>query len=141
MNLLTVMAEVEKTVRAPTKNYILKPNISDQNFRSSNEGNDIGQNLCVFDIRYQEKFTAVQPIKIKITFHAVVPADKTGYALVLTNKLVYISRDEQRSFFFILNSRLSKFLYFLPLLILSVSTRLHYYPPVNCLFCNLALYQ
>ena len=40
--------------RARTKDDILEPYISDNDFRSSNNHNDIGYNLYVFDIRYQK---------------------------------------------------------------------------------------
>ena len=53
----------------------------------------LGYNLNLFHIRYQQKFTASQPIKVEIEFHGVVPKDKNGYALVLTNKLVCTSSD------------------------------------------------
>ena len=52
----------------------------------------------VFDIRYQEKFTASQPIKVEAKFDGVVPNEINGYAIVLTNKLGSISSDRQRHF-------------------------------------------
>ena len=45
---------------------------------SSNEGNDIGYDLYIFDIGYQEKFAAAQPIKKEIKFVGVVPNDTNG---------------------------------------------------------------
>ena len=39
---------------ALTKEDILKPYISDSDFRSSNDDNDMGYNIYVFDIRYQK---------------------------------------------------------------------------------------
>ena len=59
---------------------------------------DVGYNLYVFDIRYQKKYTASQPIKKEFKFDGVVPNNVNGYALVLTNKLGSISSDGQRHF-------------------------------------------
>ena len=44
-------------------------------------------------MRYQQNFTASQPIKVKFKFDGVVSNDVNGYALVLTKKLVSISTD------------------------------------------------
>ena len=83
-----------------TKDDILRPYISADDFRSSNvRADDVGYNLYVFDI--SEKFTASQPIKVKIKFDGVVPNDIKGYALVLTNKIISLGSDEQRHFDFI----------------------------------------
>ena len=38
------------------KDDILQPYITEDDYRSSNEGNKIGYNIHVFDIRYQKKF-------------------------------------------------------------------------------------
>ena len=59
----------------------------------SNEGDNIGYNLYVFDIRYQKKFESAQPMKVEFMFSENVPAGIYGYALVLTNILVSISSD------------------------------------------------
>ena len=89
----------KEAFRALTKDDILQPYISDDNFRTSNvAANDIGYNLYVFDIRYQKNFTNSQPIKVEFKFEGVVPNDINGYALVLTNKLVSISSDGQHHF-------------------------------------------
>ena len=91
--------QIKEAFRALTKDDILQPYISDDNFRTSNAAtNDIGYNLYVFDIRYQKNFTNSQPIKVEFKFEGVVPNDINGYALVLTNKLVSISSDGQRHF-------------------------------------------
>ena len=83
-------------MRALTKDDIPKPYISDHDFRSSNvRVADVGYNLYVFDIRYQQNFTASQPIKVEFKFDGVVPNVINGYALVLTNKL---ERNRQRHF-------------------------------------------
>ena len=81
-----------------TKDDILEPYISDNYFRSSNDGHNIGYNLYVYDIRYQKNFESAQPIKVEFKFDGVVPAGVYGYALVLTKKLISISSDGQRHF-------------------------------------------
>ena len=60
-------AQIKETFRDLTKDDILQPYLSNHDFRSSNVGaNDVGFNLCVFDIRYQHNFTAaLQPIKVE----------------------------------------------------------------------------
>ena len=89
---------IKEGFRALTKDDILQPYISDRDFRSSNNNNDIGYNLYVFDIRYQKDFENSQPIKVEFKFDGIVPAGIYGYALVLTNKKISISSDGQRHF-------------------------------------------
>ena len=48
--------QIKEAFKALTKENILQPYISDHDFRSSNDGNDIGYNLYAFDIRYQKNF-------------------------------------------------------------------------------------
>ena len=91
-------SQIKEAFRALTKDDILKPYISDQNFRSSNDGNNIGYNFYVSGIRYQKNFESAQPIKVKIEFEGVIPAGIYGNALVLTNRLISISSDCQRHF-------------------------------------------
>ena len=91
--------QIKEAFKALTKDNILQPYKSDDNFRTSNAAaNDVGCNLYVCDIRYQKDFTNSQPIKVEFKFDGVVPNDINGYALVLTNKLVSISSDGQRHF-------------------------------------------
>ena len=91
--------QIKEAFKALTKDNILQPYISDDDFRSSNvRADDVGYNLYVFDIRYQKNFTASQPIKVEFKFDGVVPNDINGYALVLTNKLISISSDGNRHF-------------------------------------------
>ena len=81
-----------------TKDDILQPYISDDNFRTSNvRADDVGYNSYVFDIRYQENLTNSQPIKVDFNFDGVVPNDIYGYALMLTNNFVSISSDGNHS--------------------------------------------
>ena len=90
--------QIKEAFRALTKDDILQPYISDGDFRSSNNNNNIGYNLYVFDIRYQKDFENSQPIKLEFKFDGVVPAGIYGYALVLTNKKISISSNGQRHF-------------------------------------------
>ena len=91
--------QTKEAFKALTKDEILQPYISDDNFRTSNAAaNDFGYNLYVFDIRYQKNFTNSQPTKVEFKFEGVVPNDINGCALVLTNKLVSVSSDGQRHF-------------------------------------------
>ena len=90
--------QIKEAFNALTKDNLLQPYLSDDDFRSSNNGDNIGYNIYVFDIRYQKKFESSQPIKVEFKFDGVVPAGIYGYALVLTNKLISISSDGQRMF-------------------------------------------
>ena len=90
--------QIKEAFKALTKDNILQPYISEDDFRSSNEGNNIGYNIYAFDIRYQKNFESSQPIKVEFKFDGVVPAGIYGYALVLTNRLFSISSDGQRMF-------------------------------------------
>ena len=90
--------QIKETFRALTKDDFLKPFTSDIDFRSSNNGNDIGYNLYVSDKRYQRNFESAQPIKVEFKFSENIPAGIYGYALVLTNKWVSIISDGQRHF-------------------------------------------
>ena len=91
--------QIKEAFKALSKDKILQPYISDDNFRTSNAAaNDVGYNLYVFDRRYQKNFTIFQPIKVEFKFEGVVPNDIDGYALVSTTKLVSVSSDGQRHF-------------------------------------------
>ena len=90
--------QIKEAFKALTKDDILEPYISDNDFRSSNNNNDIGYNLYVFDIRYQKIFENAQPIKVEFKFDAAIPGGIYAYALVLTNKRISISSYGQRHF-------------------------------------------
>ena len=90
--------QIKEAFKALTKDNILQPFISEHDFRSSNDGNNISYNIYAFDIRYQKKFESSQPKKVEFKLDGVVPAGIYGYALVLTNRLVSISSDGQRMF-------------------------------------------
>ena len=89
---------IKEAFRALTKDDILKPYITEDDFRSSNEGNNIGYNIYAFDIRYQKNFENAQPIKVEFKFSENIAVGIYGYALVLTNRLVSITSDGQRIF-------------------------------------------
>ena len=90
--------QIKEAFKALTKDDILQLYISEDDFRSSNEGNNIGYNIYDFDIRYQKNFDNTQPVKKEFIFLENVSAGIYGYALVLTNKLLSISSDGQRIF-------------------------------------------
>ena len=90
--------QIKEALKALTKGNLLQQYISEHDFRSSNDGNNIGYNIYAFDIRYQKNFESSQPIKVEFKFDGVVPAGIYGYALVLTNRLISISSDGQRMF-------------------------------------------
>ena len=89
---------IKEAFKALTEDDILRAYISEDDFRSSNEGNNIGYNIYAFDIRYQKNFENAQPVKVEFKFSENIPAGIYGYALVLTNKLISISSDGQRMF-------------------------------------------
>ena len=60
--------------KAPTIDSILPPYISENNFKSSNDGNNMACNLYVFDIRYQKTFESAQLIIVEFKFLESVPA-------------------------------------------------------------------
>ena len=80
--------QIKEAFKALTKDDILQPYISEDVFRSSDEGNNIGHNKYAFDIRYQKNFENAQPVKVEFKFSENIPAGIYGYALVLTNKLI-----------------------------------------------------
>ena len=90
--------QIKEAFRALTKDNILLPYITEDDFRSSNEGNNIGYNIYAFDIRYQKSFENAQPVKVEFKFSENIDAGIYGYALVLTNRLISITSDGQRMF-------------------------------------------
>ena len=70
--------QIEEASKALVKENILQPYISDNDFRSSNDGNNIGCNIYAFDIRYQKNFESSQPIKVEFKFDGVIPAGMYG---------------------------------------------------------------
>ena len=90
--------QIKEAFRSLTKDDILKPYISEDYFRSSNEGNNIGYNIYAFDTRYQKNFENSQPVKVEFIFSENIAAGIYGYSLVLTNRLASITSDGQRMF-------------------------------------------
>ena len=90
--------QTKEAFKAVTKNDILKPYTSEDDFRLSNEGNNIAYNIYAFDIRYQKNFENLQPVKVEFIFSEDIPAGIYGYALVLTKRLASITSDGQRIF-------------------------------------------
>ena len=88
--------QIKEAFRALTKDNILQSYISEDDFKSNNNGNIIGYNIHVFDIRYQNNYQSGQSVKVEFKLDKIVPAGVYGYALVLTNRLVSISSDGQR---------------------------------------------
>ena len=91
--------QIKEAFAALTKDDKLQPYICEDDFRSSNhgdDGNEIGYNIHAFDIRYQKNFESAQPINVEFKFDGVIPDGVFGYALVLTNRLVSIISDGQR---------------------------------------------
>ena len=93
-----VYDQIKEAFRSLTKDDILKPYMSDNDFRSSNVGDNIGYNIYAVDIGYQKNLESSQPIKVEFKFNGVISLGVYGYALVLTNKLMSISSDCQRIF-------------------------------------------
>ena len=90
--------QIKEAFKALTKDDILQPYISEDDFRSSNDGDNIGFNIHCFDVRYQKNFESGQSVKGEFKFDGVIPAGIYGYAVVLTNRLISISSDGQRMF-------------------------------------------
>ena len=66
--------QIKEAFRDLTKDEILPPNISENEYRSSNDGDNNGYNLPVFDIRYQKNFESALPMKVEFKLDGVVPA-------------------------------------------------------------------
>ena len=77
---------------------MIQPYTTENDFRSSTDGDDVGYNIHIFDIRYQKSFDSAQPIKPEFKFDGVIPAGIYGYALMETDRLIRISSDGQRHF-------------------------------------------
>ena len=90
--------QIKKVFKALTKDNILQPYISEDDFRSSNDGNNIVCNIHAFVIRYQKNFECGQSIGVEFNFSEFIPAGIYGNALVLTNILLSIGSDGQRMF-------------------------------------------
>ena len=85
--------QIKEAFRALTKDTKVQPYISEDDFRSSNDGDNIGYRIHAFDIRYRKIFESGQSITVELKLDGLVPAGIYGYALVLTNRLVSTSSD------------------------------------------------
>ena len=90
--------QIKEAFRALTKDNILQPYISKDDFRSSNDGPIIAYNVHSFDISYQKNFESAQSVKEEFKFSENISPGIYGCASVLTNRLVSISSDGQRMF-------------------------------------------
>ena len=70
--------QIEENFRALTKDYMLKPYISEHDFRSTNNSDDNGYNLYVCDIRYQKILENAQKIKVEFSFSEIFRAGRNG---------------------------------------------------------------
>ena len=70
-------------MRALTKDDILQPTISLDDFRSFIvKADDVGYGLYVFHIKNQQNFTASQPFKVEFKLDGAIRKDSNGFALV-----------------------------------------------------------
>ena len=90
--------QIKEVFKTLTKDNVLQPNITKDDFGSSNDGDNFGYNIHAFDIRCQKNFESGQSLKVEFKLDGVVPARIYGYVLFLTNRLVSISSDGQRLF-------------------------------------------
>ena len=90
--------QIKEAFKAFTKDDILLPYFSEYDFRSSNDGDNIGFNIHCFDVRYQKNYESGQSVKVEFKFDGVIPAGIYGYALVLINRIISISSDRQCMF-------------------------------------------
>ena len=70
--------QIKEIFKTLTKDNILQPYITEYDFRSSNDGDNIGYNVHSFDIRYQKKIEKGQPVKVDFKLEGVVPAGIYG---------------------------------------------------------------
>ena len=58
--------QIKEAFKALTKDDLLQPYISNADFRSSNNGDNIGYNIYVFDIRYQKNLKVHNQLKLNL---------------------------------------------------------------------------
>ena len=90
--------QIKQAFRSLTKNDILEPYISEHDFRSNNNDDNIGYNIHLFEKTYQNSFESAQPVILEFKFSENIPPGIYCYSLLLTNRLVNISSDGQRMF-------------------------------------------
>ena len=64
--------QLKETFKALSQDDILQPHISEHDFRSSNDDDNIGYGLYVFDIRYQKIFESAQPVKLEFKLDGTI---------------------------------------------------------------------
>ena len=70
----------KEALRSQTRNDVPEPFISDNDFRSPKNTNDIEYNVYIFDIRYQKNLESAQPINVEFDISENILAGKKGYA-------------------------------------------------------------
>ena len=70
--------QIKDVFKALTKDDLLQPFITEDHFRSSNDGDNIGYNIHDFDKGYQEIFEYPQPVKVEFKNSENIPADIYG---------------------------------------------------------------
>ena len=90
--------QIKEAFRALTKRNRLQTYISEDDYKSSSNVNDIGYKIHSFGIGYQKNFESAQPVKVEFKFSENISAGIYGYALVLTKRLASTSTDGQRMF-------------------------------------------
>ena len=91
--------QIKEGFRALTKDDLLQPYTSPDTFRSSiTTADDVGENICNSEMRWQQIFTAAQPVKLELKIDGALLNHVNGYVLVSTDKLVSVSGDLQRHF-------------------------------------------
>ena len=90
--------QIKEAFRALTKDIIIQPYISEDDYGSSNDGVNTGYIIHSFDIRYQKKTESCQSVKVEFKLDGIVHAGIYSYALVLTKRLVSISSNGQQMF-------------------------------------------
>ena len=115
----------KEAFKSLTKENILQAYLSEDDFRSSNDGDKIGYNIHSSDIRYQNFLESGQSVKI-------VPAGIYGYALILTNRLVSICSDGQRMFDLTQIKFFHNTIIFFHCYLCFFPVKLHYIFLVNC---------
>ena len=90
--------QIEEAFRAQTKDNLLQPYISEDDFRSSNDGDNIGYNIHAFGIRYQKNFERAHLMNVVFKFSENILPGIYGCALVLTNCMASNRSDCQRMF-------------------------------------------
>ena len=67
-------SQIKDAFKAGTRDDIHQPNVSDNDFRSSNDGDDFGYILYVFDMRYQKNLEASETINVEFKIPENNPA-------------------------------------------------------------------